>query len=223
MAGNWFGRGKVVTLMAAREAAVPAQFAQIEAYWRALRPEGAGLPRRADFNPRGIADLLEQTLLLERIAPGQVRIRLAGMALCDLLGMELRGMPLSALLLPEARAAFSTEVEQVFDRPAIASFRLEGETGIMRPPFSGQLMMLPMLGQGDQPGIALACLVTAGRAGRAPRRFALAGSQLRGLTDAVAPPARPAHEPAPGMAEAPAPFAAAPPPRGRPQLRLVKG
>lgn len=220
----WDGRENLVVL---KGAAVPAQFGQLEGYWQALRPADGALPRRADFDPRGIADLLDCTLLLERIAPGQVRIRLAGMALCDLMGMDLRGMPLSALMLPEARPALSAHLDQVFGAPAIGAFRLEGERGMMRAPLSAELLVLPMLGQSGQPDRALACLVTEGKPGRAPRRFALVqgGSRpIAGLPDtgAARPTPAPRREPVvQGMAEAPAPFE--PPAKGRPYLRLVKG
>lgn len=222
--------GKVVSLMSGKGAAVP-QFAQLEAYWQALRPATGALPRRSDFDPRGIAGLLHATMLLERIAPGQVRIRLAGMALCDLLGMDLRGMPLSALMAPAARSGLATALEQVFDGPARAHLRLSGERGMMRPSFAGDLLVLPMLGHDGACDRALACLVTTGSMGRAPRRFDLLGAdtrQIEGLpTNApvattrrmVAPPA-PA---VPGLAEPPAPFTPAPGGKGRPYLRLVKG
>ena len=114
----WDGRAKGSGQMGVT---MPPQFAQMEGYWQALRPDGGELPRRADFDPRGIADLLEHTLLLERIAPGQVRIRLAGMAVCDLLGMDVRGMPLSALLVTAARPALGAHMERVLE--GAASFR----------------------------------------------------------------------------------------------------
>ncbi|WP_323041969.1 PAS domain-containing protein [Gemmobacter sp.] len=209
----WNGRGKGSDVTGATQ---PAQFAQLEGYWQALRPADGALPRRADFDPRGIADMLECCLLLERIASGQVRIRLAGMALCDLLGMDLRGMPLSALMVPEARVALAAHLERVFAGPAIGRYRLEGERGFMRAPCMGDMLVLPLLGQSGRPDRALACLVTDGRAGPAPRRFALAMGGSRPIGGLVA---RPAPTPVPGMAEAPAPFAGP----GRPHLRLVKG
>jgi len=242
--------GKVVPLMVGSLAAPP-QFAQIEAYWQALRPTDGALPRRADFDPRGISDLLHATMLLERISPGQVRIRLAGMALCDLLGMDLRGMPLSALIVPGARAGLSALLEQVFDRPAIAHLALSGEKGMLRPAFDGQLLLLPMRGHSGATDRALACLVTGGSMGRAPRRFDLTGATCHPVPGlpvtrtVTAPPPAPARTPAPparqpeahGMHEAPAPFApapvasavapvappSAPAPGGRPFLRLIKG
>jgi len=224
--------GKVVSLMAGKNV-TPPPFAQMEAYWQALRPDTGALPRRADFDPRGVAGLLHATLLLERIAPGQVRIRLAGMALCDLLGMDLRGMPLSALVIPESRERLATAMERVFDGPARAHLRLAGERGMMRPTFSGDLLVLPMLGHSGAADRALACLVTAGNMGRAPRRLEVTQDQMlpiAGLPAAPRPvvirpsapppapmPARPRQPETQGMAEAPAQFAPA-----RPYLRLVR-
>ncbi|MDP2085525.1 MAG: PAS domain-containing protein [Gemmobacter sp.] len=215
---------KVLPLMVGN-LAPPPQFAQIEAYWQALRPADGALPRRADFDPRGIADLLHATLLLERIAPGQVRIRLAGMALCDQMGMDLRGMPLSALMVPGARAGLAAQLQQVFDGPMIAHLGLSGEKGVMRPAFDGHLLLLPMRGNSGAADRALGCLVTTGTAGRPPRRFDLTGASLR-LVPGL-PQTDPARTPAPclpevqGLSEPHAPFAAAP--KGRPYLRLIKG
>lgn len=218
---------------------LPPQFAQLEAYWQALRPAPDALPRRADFDPRGIAGLLHATMLLERIAPGQVRIRLAGMALCDLLGMDLRGMPLSALLVPGARDALAGHLEQVFDGPAIAHLRLAGERGMMRPALAGDMLILPMCGQSGATDRALACLVTEGSLGRAPRRFEITGALRRAVPGlgaaptptpgkAAVPKVTPAPQDAlPGLAEAPAPFAPAPASQGsggpQPEARGASG
>jgi hypothetical protein len=165
-------------------------------------------------------------MLLERIAPGQVRIRLAGMALCDLLGLDLRGMPLSSLVVPGGRDGLSLALERVFDGPTQAHLRLTGERGMMRPTFGGELLILPMLGHSGACDRALACLVTSGTMGRAPRRFDLTATEHRridGLVARAGAPlpkrAAPAREPM-GMAEAPARFA--PAAKGRPYLRLVK-
>lgn len=225
----WDGREKVAGQMGA---AVPAQLAQMEGYWQALRPADGSLPRRADFDPRGIADLLECALLLERIAPGQVRIRLAGMALCDLMGMDLRGMPLSALMVPEARPALAAHLERVFAGPAIGRYRLEGERGFMRAPCAADMLVLPMLGQSGRADRALACVATAGKPGRAPRRFALAEGGCLPIAGAAPAPAEPQPArraippapcavPLPGLSETAAPFALRGP--GKSHLRLVKG
>lgn len=209
-------------------------FAEIEAYWHALRPANGDLPRRDAFDPRGIAGQLRHTLLLERIAPGQARIRLAGSAVCDVLGMDLRGMPLSALITPPARAGMALWLQQVFDGPARLRLDLAGERGMLRPSCTGTMLVLPMLGHDGKPDRALACLRTEGNPGRSPRRFDLTGADvlpIEGLPDRDHAQRRLAHH-APlralttveGMAEATVPFVPPQPPRkGHPFLRLVKG
>ncbi len=93
-------------------------FQALRAYWEGLRLNG-GLPDRARIDPRGLSDHLEHLLLVERVAPGHGRLRLAGSAVHDILGMEARGMPLTALLEPTSRARFSERWDAVFHDTAI--------------------------------------------------------------------------------------------------------
>ena len=180
------GWGSIISLAERGVRPPPPQFAQMRGYWEALREDGA-LPARAAIDPRGIAGLLECSLLLERIAPGIARIRLAGMALCDLMGMELRGMPLSALILPEARIDMAGTLERVFAGPAIADIGLEAERGALRPRLSARLLLLPVTGRSGLPDRALGCLVTTGSAGRSPRRFTLTGTRITPVEVAARP------------------------------------
>jgi len=220
------GGGAVVSLMDSLDGPLPTRLAEMEAYWLALRGDGTDVPARADFNPRGVAGLLDSTMLLERIAPGIVRIRLAGMALADLLGMELRGMPLSALFLPEARDGLAAHLEQVFEGPRILRMRLEGERGILKPALAAEFLALPMRGQDGAINRALGCLITEGKAGRSPRRLSIRQVATRPVPGyapsspktAPAVPREPAME---GMAEAPATFS--PAPNKRPILRVIQG
>jgi hypothetical protein len=181
---------------------------EVRAYWEALR-EGRALPRRDQIDPRGIAEALEQVFLVERMASGQARFRLAGMHLHDLMGMEARGMPMTALFEPAARARFSDALEAVFTAPAVLDVWLEAERGIGRGALAGRLMLLPVTGSKGEPDLALGCLATDGSIGRVPRRFAISGlvrEPLRVETPALAE----------GFADV-----TPRPPRGVPHLRLV--
>jgi len=150
--------------------AAPAPFAELDAYWQGLR-RGAALPRRADIDPRGIARLLDRTLLLERTEPGVARVRVAGMALAEVLGMDLRGMPVSALIAPAGRALFAERLEAVFARPCKAAMSLESESGLGQPALGARLLLLPVAGDRGVVDRALGCLLVDGTLGRAPRRF----------------------------------------------------
>ena len=112
------------------------QLQAVRAYWEAMRKPGH-LPRRDDINPRGIASALEQVFLVEQIAPHHGRLRLAGMALSDLLGMDPRGMPVTALLEPVARATLSEALGGLFRGEHLLDLWLEAERGIGRPPPMG--------------------------------------------------------------------------------------
>ena len=97
--------------------------AQVEAYWSDQRKD-ALVPTRADINPRGIEAALPNAFVLERVAPGIARFRLAGGHLCDLMGMDVRGMPITTMMDVDARVALVTPLEAVFKKPAISKISL---------------------------------------------------------------------------------------------------
>lgn len=160
---------------------------EVEAYWEGLR-RNAEVPSRSDIDPRGIENALEYAFILERIAPGLARMRIAGMHLSDLMGMEVRGMPISAFVPPESRDGFSATLEQVLDTPAKARLTLSAEGGVGKPPLEGRMLLLPL--QNDLGDVArvLGCFETIGQIGRAPRRFNVLETELTRLD--VKPPLR---------------------------------
>lgn len=198
--------------------------AQLRAYWQALCEVPGQPPLRSRIDPRGIADALDQTFLIERVAPGIARFRLAGMHLADVMGMDARGMVLSTLFDPASRPDLATLLEAVFTRPAMAEIAMEAERGMGRPALEGRMLLLPLRGDDGKINLALGCLATDGALGRVPRRFATARRTITPLTAAPV-----LQEMEPGMAEAPAPYVPPPLPpsppstRSRAHLRLVKG
>ena len=176
------------------------------------------------------------------------RFRLAGTQLTQVMGMEVRGMPLSAMLAPASRDGARALIEAVFSDPSIVELALESDRGLARPALQGRMILLPVA---DDDGIcnrALGCLVTEGEIGRGPRRFAIIRQRTEpvrlrapapqqndtGLRAAFAEAPRaftphaidkvPVTAPAivPPPVKAPAPVAQQRPPRGRPQLRIVR-
>lgn len=189
--------------------------AVLRGYWAGLiGPDGLP-PLRRQVEPRGLVPVLEQSFIVERVAPGIARFRIAGMHLTDLMGMDVRGMPMLTLMEPAARDALSARVEAVFARSAILEMALEAERGFGRPPLEARLLMLPLRSQDGGVRLALGCLCTDGEIGRTPRRFAIARDRLEQMT------AEPLRE----VAEDASPFAHAAfaPIPGKPHLRLVKG
>jgi hypothetical protein len=142
----------------------------VRSYWEAMR-FGAQLPKRNDINPRGMANALEHVFLVEQISPNHGRFRLAGMAMSDLLGMDVRGMPLTAILDPVARARMSEALGALFRAEHILDIWMEAERGIGRPALMARMLLLPLIGDHGEPDLILGCLCTKGDIGRTPRRF----------------------------------------------------
>ncbi len=157
--------------------------AEVRAYWEGLR-RGGSIPCRADLDPRGMAGVLDRVFVGERIGAGLIRLRIAGTALTDIGGLEMKGLPLSVLFLPEARAALAEVLERVLTLPQAAELHLEAERGIGRPALHGRLLLLPLHSNGGARDLVLGCLATAGETGRAPRRFAI----TRAAEERLAPP-----------------------------------
>ena len=193
---------------------------EVEAYWEGLR-HGRQVPLRSEVDPRGIENALEYAFILERIAPGIARFRLAGMHLNDLMGMEVRGMPITAFFRPEGRKSISLALENLFEKPEKIELDLTAERGIGKPPLDARLLMLPLKSDLGDVSRALGCLVSVGQIGRTPRRFEMRDeaqiAQLAHDNPSYVPPPAPSEAPVAGMAEEAAPFT----PK-RPNLRVVK-
>ncbi|WP_417807739.1 PAS domain-containing protein [Thioclava sp.] len=167
---------------------------ELRAYWEGLR-KGRAVPPRSEVNPRGIERALEFSFILERVAPGMGRFRLAGMHLNDLMGMEVRGMPLSALFAPDGRKKIAEITEAVFTDPAIAEVELCAETSIGKPEMMARVLILPLTSDFGDVSRALGCLVAEGEIGRTPRRFEVTGVRMTPIATQ-----------APSLATAPAPL-----------------
>jgi hypothetical protein len=134
--------------------------AQTRAYWEGLR-QGSALPLRKAVDPRGLVGVLDRIFLADRIGRGIAQIRIAGSALTEFAGLDVRGLPLSCLFGPESRGLLAETLENVFTGPAIAEIDL-GSDRAPGPAPVARLLLLPledeaggrlvlgMLGFGDQ-------------------------------------------------------------------------
>lgn len=161
---------------------------EVIAYWEGLRA-GRQVPMRSEVNPRGIQNALEYSFILERVAPGMARFRLAGQHLSNLMGMEVRGMPFTSFFTPDARKTAGDTLEAVFQGPEIAEFSLSCETGIGKPALDAKIVLLPLRSDlGDITRI-LGCFVSVGDIGRAPRRFGISSTKPTPLSVTTSTPA----------------------------------
>ncbi len=208
-----------------------APLAQVEAYWEALRGTRL-MPARSEIDPRGIEQALEYSFIVERIAPGIARLRIAGSHLSDLMGMEVRGMPLTAFIAPSSRRQVSDTLEEVFETPATCTLTLHSEKGAGMPPLDARILLMPLKSDLGDVSRLLGALVSVGDVGRSPRRFEVTGTALRPILTDQSKPAPLAPEPTlampkpavkvPGFAEPKPSFRSKTPRRDAPYLRVVK-
>jgi len=172
--------GNVISLSAVRARREQPALTRIETYWERLRGNRL-MPARAEIDPRDLNGVLGNTFILERIAPGLAKFRVAGSHLNDLLGMEARGMPISAMFDPAARGDLADVLEAVFSEPAIVQLSLGCKSGIGRPALTGGMILLPLKAAEGSPNRALGAMVMNGPIGRAPRRPEIRGQSRRTL------------------------------------------
>ena len=215
--------GKVVPLDGIRNAMKFPAIAQVDAYWEGLR-RGRAMPDRAEVDPRGLEGALEFAFMLEQIAPSVGRMRVAGMHLADILGMEVRGMPLTAFFEPASRERVGQVLADVVTTPKVADLLLTSDRGLGRPALSARLYLAP-LSNGDGNAMrVLGCLQSSGGLGRTPRRFRVQLVQMRRIVSTETHIPAPA-APVPAFSEDAAIFRHAPRgsgPAKHPHLRLVK-
>ena len=152
----------------------------VMSYWERLRKDG-DLPSRADLDPRVISHILSRAFILDRVRPGTVRFRVAGQQLNDLMGMEVRGMPIRAFFDLMERRRLMEHVEACFTSPSRLEMDLCSEPLAdtrMGSKLVGKMLILPMRDHEGQITKALGCLATNGTIGEPPRRFQLRRAQL---------------------------------------------
>ncbi len=200
---------------------------QLRAYWEALR-DGPLPPLRSQISPRGIESTLSTTFIIERVAPGVARFRIAGADLGALAGCDPRGMPLSVLFDPRGRGHLAEDLEQVFAGPAVFEARMEAERGAGRPALAAQMLILPLRNDWDRSELAIGTLALCGETGRRARRFFVASGSVTplcaGNAGKPAPISLAAANPLPaaeGFADPAAAYHADMPQGARPYLRLV--
>lgn len=161
----------------------------VEEYWNELR-RMRPVPQRADIDPRRISRALENTFILERIAPTVARFRLAGTHLNAVNGGEVRGLQLTSFFQSQHRHTVAKALQHLFEEPAIVRLRLRAEGGLGRPKLIADLLLLPLVSDLGDVSRAIGCMVTTGTVGLTPRRFAVNRLQIRAIPEAAAPPVR---------------------------------
>ena len=184
----------VISLDAARAEQRQPVLGLVEDYWDSLR-EGRAMPTRDEIEPRALTGALSHAFVLERVAPGLARFRVAGSHMSALLGMEVRGMPISAMFEPHTRSRLAEALESACASPAVVRAGLGCRASIGRPALTGGMVLLP-LGPESGSGTSdvrylLGALSMSGRIGRPPRRPEILGLARRQIDLAGAAAATP--------------------------------
>ena len=202
--------GEIITLSQHEDAMMHPVLSQALHHWEALC-EAQTPPSRCAIDARDLSGLLSNIFILERSRPGTVRMRLGGMHLADLMGMEVRGLPMRAFFELSERTRLMSDLEQVFSRPAKLMLHLasdmQGQT-----PLEGQMLILPLKGPTDDIDRAFGVITTQGPLGLRPRRFRIKRSNISPLFADIAANSPARQNPKPPRLEG-----------GRPHLTLING
>jgi hypothetical protein len=186
----------------------------LKSYWDRLRA-GRIAPYRAEIDPRQFESALENMFIIEKLAPDNMRIRLAGMKICEMMGMEVRGMQPGALIEEQDRMRFDRLLNVVMKEPAVIELKLaaQNRAGLYR----ATMLLMPLRSDFGEINRVIGCTSGEGELFAPPLAFA--------IDDVAVTPVEPSHaaEPKqamPGFAETRADFAGATP---APRLRSIEG
>ncbi len=191
-----------------------AMLSSLRSYWDRLRA-GRPAPYRAEIDPREFETALENMFILERLGPDNLRMRLAGMKLCEMLDMEVRGMEAGFLIGEADRARFERLLNVAMSEPAVIELRLEAK--MRAGSYRGTMLLMPLRSDLGEINRVLGCLSGDGDYYTPPLSFAIRDVAVTPIeTETRAEPA--ARALLPGFAEEQPAFAG----RG-PKLRAIDG
>ncbi len=178
-------------------------------YWNRLRA-GRKTPLRSDIDPRDMACDARNLFILENLGRGNIRFRLAGTAIVDSFGMELRGMNARSIMAAGSRESFTALIAETLEEPGIGYARLRNaadEAGIW------EVNLLPLRSDFGVIDRVIGCLhplsgVPARETGT-PLRFRIEHMSVDPIgieRPAAGMPETPLREHAAGLAEAAWPF-----------------
>lgn len=212
--GNGDGGGSILPFRIGHGAQHDAALAKIEGYWTEVR-RGRLVPSRSEIDPRGLSNVLGHAFILERVSTGLARVRIAGSHMTDILGLEARGLPLSAAFGAASRETLSDALEAVFDEPASVRFSLVSDAGFGRSELTGAMVLLPLRSDLGDITRVLGGLAMDGNIGRTPRRLEIIGQSRQTLIGYADRPGE--SNGLSGRFEVPGPTAKPPAPRAEPR------
>ena len=141
----------------------------LRSHWESLRING-GIPLRADIDPRQIPDVLDSLFIFERLNPQDVRVRIAGLTLCEMMGMEVRGQSPMSFFDDSTRRRFAAVVADVMDRPTTARLGLD-TVDKMGNEARAEMILLPLCSDFGDVTRLIGCVTGPAEGFTAPMRF----------------------------------------------------
>ncbi|MBP7242031.1 PAS domain-containing protein [Amaricoccus sp.] len=184
----------------------------LKSYWERLRA-GRIAPYRAEIDPRQFESALENMFIVERISPENMRIRLAGMKICEMMGMEVRGMQPGYLVDDDDRIRFERLMNVVMAEPAVIELKLSAAGGRFR----ATMLLMPLRSDFGDINRVLGCASGQSEAFAAPLAFRIEDVTITPIEPSAHAEPR---EAMPGFAEERTPFDGAP---AGPRLRSIDG
>ena len=174
----------------------------LKSYWERLRA-GRIAPYRAEMDPRQFQSALENMFIVEKLSPDNMRIRLAGMKICEMMGMEVRGMQPGFLIDEADRLRFERLMNVVMGEPAVVELKLEApnRAGLYR----ATMLLMPLRSDFGDVNRVLGCTSGEGELFAPPLAFTI---QDVGVTPIEPSQGAERRQPLPGFAEPIAEFAA---------------
>jgi len=142
----------------------------LKSYWERLRA-GRIAPYRAEIDPRQFEAALENMFIIERVGPDNMRIRLAGMKICEMMGMEVRGMQPGFLVEETDRIRFERLLNVVMNEPSVVELQLEAphRFGV----YPATMLLMPLRSDFGEINRVLGCTSGDGEVAAAPLAFSI--------------------------------------------------
>ena len=186
----------------------------LKSYWERLRA-GRIAPYRAEIDPRQFESALENMFIVERLSADNMRIRLAGMKICEMMGMEVRGMQPGFLIDEADRLRFERLLNVVMSEPSVVELKLSADGRAGR--YRASMLLMPLRSDFGEINRVLGCTSGQGELFAPPLAFRIDDVSVSPIEPrANAEPARAL----PGFGEEQTPFEAAP---AAPKLRSIEG
>lgn len=157
--------------------AADSMISRVCAYWTSLRENG-DIPKRSAIDATALGAALPHVFIAELVTPRMAKLRICGHQIEDLQGLDMRGMPVAALFMNEAREHLGEALAQVsLGARVTLSLRAAGVTA--QPEMTATLALLPLSDPAGGITRVMGVLERHGAIGHLPRRFTLASPQQR--------------------------------------------